>query len=265
MKHHTSIAFCLGLGLAIILLMGCNKGMNDYFYKGDNLPIAFKGYNGSSEALTITIDTSKLPFPITSSSPFQFSSAYTFSGDRSSVKLSVTEEATGKVVIEKELKKEDGPAELNFLYMDGRVSAWPEKPATEADKIKIIYMFMPQLTNYTEPVDIVFGKYFVTPQVFEEVTRIKSLKPYEFSETAVFPTFSTARQEYNGVMTSVSFVVRIFKAGSNTPYIDGTEYTWHPINSTAPKPAASIPSSKLYIFMEQPLGNIMRFYTRLEQ
>lgn len=263
MTHPTSISFCLGL--VIIMLTSCNKGMNDYFYKGDNLPIAFKGYNGSAEPLIIKIDTSTLPLAITSSGPFQFSSAYTFSGDQQSVKLSITEQGTGKLVLEKELKKADGPAQLNFFYMDGKVGAWPDKPATEPDKIKIIYMFIPQLTNYSEPVDIVFGKYFVTPQVFEEITRIKSLKPYQFSETAVFPTFSTARQEYNGVMTSVSFVVRIFKAGTNTPYIDGTEYTWNAINSTAPKPAASIASSKLYIFMEQPLGNIMRFYTRLEQ
>lgn len=264
MKQYRLTRICLSI--AIILLAACNKGMNDYYYKADNLPFSCRGYNGSTEDLTIKMDTSTLPFSIYASSPFQFSSAYTFSDDqKKSVKLSISEASTGKLVIEKEMKKEDGAAQLNFFYMDGRVGEWPEKPASEADKLKIIYMFMPQLTNYSEPVDIVFGKYFVTPQVFEEITRIKSLKPYEFSEPAIFPTFSTARQEYNGVMTSVSFVVRIFKAGTNTPYIDGTEYTWHPINSTAPKPAASTPNSKLYIFQEQPAGNIMRFYTRLEQ
>lgn len=254
------------LSSAIILLAACNKGMNDYFYQTDNLPVALKGYNGSTENLVVKLDTFRFPQEFSGSSAFQFASAYTFSDNQKrSVKLTVTEAGTGKLVLEKELKKEDGPAEINFFYMDGKVGAWPEKPATEPEKIKIMYMFIPQLTNYSEPVDICFGKYFATPQVFEEITRIKNLKPYEFSEPAVFSTFSTARQEYNGVMTTVSFVVRIFKAGTNTPYIDGTGYTWHPINSTAPKPGASTGSSKLYIFQEQLLGNIMRFYTRLDQ
>ncbi|MGN6416232.1 MAG: hypothetical protein ACTHMC_01985 [Pseudobacter sp.] len=264
MKHYKLIpAF---LSTAIMLLSACNKGMNDYFYKTDNLAIALKGYNGSTEALEIRLDTSRYPHELAASNPFQLSSAYTFyDNQKNSVRLSVTEKSSGKLVLEKELKKEDGPAQVNFLYMDGKVSAWPDKPVTEPEKIKIMYMFIPQITNYSEPVDICFGKYFATPQVFEEITRIKSLKPYEFSEPAVFPTFSTARQEYNGVMTTVSFVVRIFKAGTNIPYIDGTEYTWHPINSTAPKPPAGTASSKMYIFNEQLSGNIMRFYTRVDQ
>jgi UTP-glucose-1-phosphate uridylyltransferase len=125
-------------------------------------------------------------------------------------------------------------------------------------------MFQPTLTNYTEPVDFVVGKYFVTPQVFEELARVKNVKPYEFSTALSIPTFSTARQDYHGVMTSVSFSVRIYKAGTNVPYIDGTSYTWNALNSTAPKPSSSTASSKLYIFSESPLGNIMRFFTRLE-
>lgn len=264
MKHFKRIPACLSA--AIMLLAACNKGENDFYYKSDNLPVALKGYNGSTEDLVVKLDTFKFAYDLPGSHPFQFASAYTFSDNRKqSVKLTVTEKNTGKLVMEKELKKADGPAQINFFYMDGIVGDWPEKPATEPEKIKIMYMFMPQLTKYNEPVDICFGKYFATPQVFEEITRIRGLKPYEFSKPAVFSTFSTARQEYNGVMTTVSFVVRIFKAGTNTPYIDGTEYTWHAINSTAPKPAASTSSSKLYIFQEQPLGNIMRFYTRLDQ
>lgn len=263
MKQNKLIPVCLSI--AIILLAACNKGMNDYFYKGDNLPIAFKGYNSSTEILRVKLDTNAVIPPINGGSPFEFTSAYTFFGDKNSVKLTVTEENTGKLVLEKELKKEDGPAKLNFLYMDGKVSDWPEKPATEADKLKIIYMFMPQITNYSGPVDIVFFKYYITPQVFEEQARISNLKPYEFSKPAVFPTFSVARQEYNGVMTSASFVVRIFKAGTNTLYTDGTGYIWNALNSTAPKPPASTGSSKLYIFQEQPAGTTIRFYNRLEQ
>ncbi|MNE23388.1 hypothetical protein D3C80_1166400 [compost metagenome] len=148
--------------------------------------------------------------------------------------------------------------------MDGRISDMPEKPAVQDEKISLTYMFVPDITGYSQPVDFVIGKYFSTPKVFEEITRLKNVKPYEFSESARISTFSTARQEYNGVMTSVSFQVRIYKAGTNIPYVDGTAYTWNELSSTAPKPAASTASSKLYIISEYPNGNIMRFFTRLE-
>lgn len=264
MKRYTLIPACLSA--TIILLAACNKGMNDYFYKTENLPVAFRGYNGSTETLEVKLDTFRYPHELIGSNPFQFSTAYTFpDNQKSTVKLTVTEKNTGKLVIERELKKEDGAAQVNFFYMDGKVGAWPEKPATEPDKLKIIYMFIPQITNYSEPVDIVFFKYYVTPQVFEEQARISNLKPYEFSEPAIFPTFSVVRQEYNGALTSVSFVVRIFKAGTNILYTDGMGYTWNALNSTAPKPPASTAASKLYIFMEQPSGTMMRFYNRLEQ
>lgn len=263
MKHYKIIPAYLSI--VVLLLASCNKGINDYFYKGENLPVAFKGYNGSTEALNIKLDTNTVSTEISAGTPFEFTAAYTFFDSKQSVKLAITEKSTGKLVVEKELKREDGVTKVNFLYMDGKVSAWPEKPATEADKLKIIYMFMPQLTQYSGPVDIVFFKYYITPQVFEEQARISNLKPYEFSEPAVFPTFSVARQEYNGVMTSASFVVRIFKAGTNTLYTDGTEYTWNALNSTAPKPPASTGASKLYVFQEQPTGTMMRFTTRVDQ
>lgn len=263
MKHYRLIPAYLGM--AALLLASCNKGINDYFYKGENLPVTFKGYNGSTENLEIKLDTNTVGSVINANSPFDFASAYTFFDNKSSVKLSITEKNTGNLVLEKELKREEGLTKVNFFYMDGKLSNWPEKPATEANKLKIIYMFMPQITQYSEPVDIVFFKYYITPQVFEEQARISNLKPYEFSEPAVFPTFSVARQEYNGVMTSASFVVRIYKAGTNTLYTDGTEYTWNALNSTAPKPPASTGASKLYVFQEQPSGTMMRFYTRLDQ
>ncbi len=167
-------------------------------------------------------------------------------------------------MLEKVLKKEDGAAKISFLYMDGKLVPMPDKAPLEDGKISLIYMFQPTVTNYSEPVDFVVGKYYVTPQVFEEVVRAKNVKPNEFSAPVKLSTFSTARQDYNGVMTSVSFVVRICKVGTNVPYVDQTAYTWNALSTTAPKPSASTASSKLYILSEAPAGAVMRFATRLE-
>ncbi|TKC06655.1 hypothetical protein FA048_15740 [Pedobacter polaris] len=253
------------LSMMLLALASCKKGDQNFFYKGDLLPITLTGFNGSSEELNVKVDTFKFAVPLQPNSSFVQSNSYEFRGTEDRVKLLVSEKKTGKVVMERELKKEDGPVKINFLYMDGKAIAMPAKPAIEDGKISLIYMFQPTVTKYTEPVDFVVGKYYVTPQVFEEIVRAKNVKPNEFSTPVTLPTFSVARQDYNGVMTSVSFVVRICKAGTNTLYTDGTTYTWNALSSTAPKPAASVASSKLYIFSELPSGNSMRFATRLEQ
>ncbi|ASZ11196.1 hypothetical protein KTO58_19215 [Chitinophaga pendula] len=255
---------CLLIGMVASVLTACNKDNNNFLYNEQILPIIIKGYNAAKEELTVKVDTIKSIRTLRSESSFEQFEAFTFKGDQHAVKLHISEKNTGKLVLEKELKKEEGTASLNFLYMDGKVSDMPDRPAVENDKISLIYMFVPNITNYSEPVDFVIGKYFVTPKVFEEITRIRNAKPNEFSSSATISTFSTGRQEYNGVMTSVTFQVKICKAGTSIPYLDGSAYTWNDLSSTAPKPAASTASSKLYIFSEAPSGNIMRFFTRLD-
>lgn len=253
------------LSLAMLLLAACNKENNDLLIKGEIFPISFRGYNGSNEALILKLDTFTSKVQLTANSSFDNGENYTFLGNQNTVKVTISEKSSGKLVFEKEFKKEDRQAKFSLFYLDGKVGDYPEKPAVEEEKIKLIYLFQPKITGYSEPVDISIGRYFVTPQVYEEFARIKNLQPYVFSEAAVIPTFSTARQDYNGVQTSVSFHVRIYKAGTNIPYTDGTAYTWNVLNSSGPKPSASVAASKLYIFTEQPLGNIMRFLTNLDQ
>nr|WP_121272580.1 hypothetical protein [Pedobacter schmidteae] len=252
------------MGIMLLVLAACSKNNENFLQKQEILPITLKGYNGSNEELLVKLDTFTSVGTISTNQRFERDEAYTFSTLKNTVKLSISEKRSGKLVLEKELKKEDKPVVINFLYMDGKVSDMPQKPEVENDKIKLSYKFIPDITGYTAPVDFVIGKYYVTPQVFEELARIKNVKPNEFSEPATISTFSTARQDYNGTMTSVSFLVRICKAGTNVPYVEGTPYTWNALSSTAPKPAASTASSKLYIFSEQPAGNIMRFSTRLD-
>jgi hypothetical protein len=252
------------LGMVAFLLVACNKDNNNFLYTELMFPITIKGYNATKEELTIKVDTINVPGTLKTDQSFLRTESYVFREDQQAVKLMISEKSTGKLVLEKELKKGDSAATFSFLYMDGKVSDMPDKPAVADEKVSLIYMFVPNVTNYSEPVDFVVGKYFVTPKVFEEVARIRNVKPNEFSQAATFSAFSTARQEYNGVMTSVLSQVRICKAGTNTPYVDGTAYVWSDISTTAPKPSVSVASSKLYIISEAPSGTQMRFNTRLD-
>ncbi len=256
--------YLLNMAVLLLLLSACKKGNENFLYKNELMPVTVTGFNGSAENLLVKLGGFDFRIPLIPNASFNEKGTYTFAENEDKVKLTINEKTTGKLVLEKELNKADRAAKINFFYMDGGIINMPEKPEVIADKISLIYMFQPTITNYTEPVDIVVGKYFITPQVFEEISRAKNVKPNEFTAPMTFSTFSTTRQDYNGVMTSVSFVVRIYKAGTNIPYIDGTSYTWNALSSTAPKPAASVASSKIYVFSESPQGNIMRFFTRLE-
>ena len=253
------ISYTILTGAFLLILAACNKGKDDFLYKETIAPVMLKGYNSSNETLEIKLDTFKINYPLSPNSAFDLIDAYTFYGNTNKVKLSLTETGTGKVVLEKEIKRGDGPTNLKFLYLNGKVNDLPEKPLVEQGKIKISYLFMPTLTNYTAPVDIVLIKYYFTPKAFEEIIRIKNVKPYECSEPVTISSFPTSGQEYNGQPTSVLFKAYIYKAGTNEFYTEGTGYTWHATSSSAPTPPASVASSNLYIFNESTAGNSIRF------
>gem|GEM_PF-397325 len=259
----TTISYAVLALLLLSILAACNKGDDNFLYKGDMLPVTLSGYNGSGEEMEITLDTFRFGAPI-GSGTFSLTEAYIFPENKNTVTLRVHETSTGKLVLEKELKKEDGEAKIRFMYMNDKISDMPEMPAVEEGKIKISYMFKPTATNYSGPVDIVLGKYYFIPKVFEEIATIKNANPYEFTSLVTIPTFSTVGQQYNGQNTPVLFVVYLYKAGTKELYTTGTEYTWHATSSTAPKPPSSVASSKLYIFSEAPEGNTMRFRKDLE-
>ncbi|MBC9913921.1 hypothetical protein [Chitinophaga varians] len=254
--------FTLIAGVMLLTTAACNK-KTDFLYKGEMLPITVKGYNGGSEDLEVKVDTFKFKYNLNSGN-FNQSEAYTFRENQHTVKLTISGQETGKIVLEKELKKEEGKAVISFFYMNGQVMNMPQKEAKEDGKIKISYLFMPTLTHYSEPVDIVLGKYYFTPKVFEEITRIKNVKPNEFSETVTLSTFPTTGQQYNGQNTPVLFKAYIYKAGTNEYYTQGTAYSWHPTSSSAPTPAAPNPSSTIYIFSESEIDRSIRFNKNLE-
>lgn len=256
------IFFAVLTGTFLTTLLACNKKEQDFLYEDNMLAVTVKGYNGSDETLTVKLDT----FEVTTASPGKFDATKgcVIPVNKPALNLNITETGTGKTVMSKALKKEDSPATIEFFYFNGQVSKMPEIPAFEDGKIKISYLFTPTVTKYAEPVDIVLGKYYFTPKVFEEITRIKNVKPNEFSSPVSISTFSTTGQVYNGQPTAVLFLVYIYKAGTNEFYTEGSAYTWHATATTAPKPAASTASSRVYIFEEAPVGNSMRFTKKLE-
>ncbi|MBS0028314.1 hypothetical protein ACTJJ0_05370 [Chitinophaga sp. 22321] len=250
------------LAISLLLLASCGKGKDDFFYKDAMLPVTIRGYNASNEALEVKLDTFR--FEYAPNAIFDQTLGYSFTGPEDSIQLRITEKDNGKLVMEKMLKRDAGPVRISFLYMNGKPGDMPELPVAEAGKIKIKYMFRPILTNYNEPVDIVLGKYYLTPKVFEEIVRLKNVKPYEMSEPVSLSTFSTVGQQYNGQNTPVLFRAYIYKAGTNEFYTSGTAYTWHAARSTAPLPPTTGTAAKVYIFSESDLDNTIIFTKNLE-
>ena len=246
----------------LLLLSGCSKGKEEFYYKESVVPVRMKGYNGSDDFLEIKLDTFRFDYP--PNQPFDYTVAWSFTGSQDNVALRVSEKTTGKLVLEQILKKNDGFVKVGFLYLDGKRSDLPEPPAIEEGKVKIRYLFRPTLTNYGEPVDIALVKYYAIPKVFEEVGRLKNVKPNEVSDVISIPTFSTDGQQYNGQNTPVLFRAYIYKAGTNQFYTQGTNYTWHATSSKVPLPSPSVTSAGVYVFCEDYLGNSIRFTKNLE-
>ncbi len=243
----------------------CKKAEDNFLYKGDMLPVTITGYNASTEYLQVKLDTFSFKSELAPNNLINLSDAYTFFGSQQKINLVISEKSTGKKILERELNRGAGPISINLFYMNGQVGELPQKPAVEEGKNSVIYMFKPTITNYSGLVDIALGKFYVTPRVFEELARIKNVKANEFTESVTVPGFSTAAgQLYNGQSTSVSFRARIYKAGTNEFYTEGSPYTWNILSTTAPLPAASSSASKLYIFEEAPSGVNMLFTKKLE-
>lgn len=261
----TKNIFTTMLILAFLLILGaCSKDQHEFLYKGEMLPVTIKGYNGSNEELVVKIDTFKFKYELGGNSSINLTDAYTFPANKRQTKLTITEKNTGKMVLEKELNKDDGPTTINLLYINGKVGEMPKVPPVEAGMVKMYYMFAPTVTNYTGPVDIVLYRYYATSQVWEEVTRVDNVKPYEFSKEPIsYATFATGLGEYFGIRQARNLYVRIYKAGTSEYYTEGTGYTWHITSSSPGKSAASTASSTVYIVGEAPSGNQMRFRTLL--
>lgn len=251
------------LAAGLLLLGSCSKGKEEFFYKEDVVPVMIKGYNGSDNYLEVKLDTFRVDY--SPNQPLNETLAWSFTGSQDNVMLRISEKGTRKLVLEQTLKRNDGLVKIGFLYLDGKRSDLPEPPAKEDGKVKMKFLFRPILTSYSEPVDIALVKYYSTPKVFEEITRLKNVQPNEVSEAISISSFSTDGQQYNGQNTPVLFRAYIYKAGTNQFYTEGTNYTWHATSSKVPLPSPSLTSAGVYVFSESVLvGNSIRFTKNLE-
>lgn len=267
MMKARNLFFTILTGVVLFLLAACNKGGDEYLYKGDMLAVTIKGYNGSNDELIAKIDTFKFKYELSRNATINQSDAYTLPAGQRKTKFTITEKVSGKLVFEKELTREDGPTTVNLLYMNGKViTDIPKIPPVEEGKVKMYYMFTPTITNYTGLVDIVLYQYYATSQVWEEVTRMNNVKPNEFTkEPITYSTFATGIGEYLGIRQARNLYVRIYKAGTSEYYTAGSGFDWHITSSSPGKSAASTASSTLYIVGEAPSGTQMRFKTLLIQ
>ena len=252
----------LAIMISALFILSCEKGIDNFIYKGKMLTIMVSGYNASDEELELKIDTFRSKIISTANSTINYYNAYTFLEDKKEIKLTITEKSSGKILTEKTLNKDSAPPNISMFYSNGIVSEYPKKPAVEEGKIQLRYLYRPKTTFYQGPVDIVFVKYYFTPKVFEEFARLKNVKPNEISDLITFPTMNLQGLTYNGQKTAVLFKAYLFKAGTNEFITNGTENNWHLSNSSVPVPSAKDASSKFYIFSDYIANNNNIMFTK---
>lgn len=214
-----------------IAVAGCQKDDN-FLVKEEAFALTASGFNGSDSQLEVTIDTMTSKALIDAGRSFNRTDRYTFPASKSSMKLSITEKKTGKLVYEKEVKKGEYSLVINLFYVNGKLIEKPVAPANNPDGFRLVsYLFLPSVTNYTGDIDIVYYKKyeFVENGQFklekkEELARIKA-KAYAFSEFLKAPSFPGGRTEIDGRVFFVNPEVRFFKSGTDINYYEDAGYT----------------------------------------
>lgn len=240
---HTCITVFLLLSFT---MAGCQKDDN-YLVKVEAFSVITSGYNGSNSELQITIDTLTLQYPIEASASFKRTDKYTFPDGQDSVKLVISEKATGKKVYERSVKKGEYSISIELIYVNGKLLQKPVAPAENPAGFRLVsYLFLPRVSNYQGDVDIVYFKKYEFVQngqlkieKMEELARITA-KPYVFSEFLKAPSFPGGRNEINGKIYFLNPVVMFFRSGTNIPYYEEGGFTIRE-NASIPLPFSTRP------------------------
>ncbi|OYD43616.1 hypothetical protein CHT99_01180 [Sphingobacterium cellulitidis] len=105
----------------LLSLGACDKNDEKFFYDTEATSILIKGYNGSNENLEVQIDTFKFKNLITPNGYISQTEKFIFTPDQASAKLLIKEKSTGKIILEKELKKGESQVEISVPYFDGKL------------------------------------------------------------------------------------------------------------------------------------------------
>ena len=232
---------CFAAILVAVALAGCQDDDN-FFVKQEAFSVVSSGFNGSSNELTVTIDTMTLKFGISPVSSFSRTDKYTFPEGKDSVLVSIKEKGTGKPVYERVVKKGEYSIAIELIYVGGKLIKKPVAPAANPTGFLLVsYLFLPSITGYTGDIDIVYYKKidvikdnrFVLDRL-EELERVTA-KPYAFSEFLEVPDFQMGRTEIDGKVYLINSLVMFYKAGTNVVYYDGLGYGVNP-NTSFPFP-----------------------------
>lgn len=136
--------------LLSLVFVACNKDSLD---ARKAMQVVINGYNGSENALLVTIDTTaytgnKVLAP---TAKFEFNVAYTYPGNQQEKIVTLTDTVTQKIIFTKSLPNSGTKAAINFLYLDGKVMEITPPPADTATNKLGFYI---HYTLSEMPVDI---------------------------------------------------------------------------------------------------------------
>ncbi|MGM1430192.1 hypothetical protein ACS126_13105 [Sphingobacterium lactis] len=113
--------YILLVSTMLLSLGACDKNDEKFFYDTEATSILIKGYNGSNENLEVQIDTFKFKSLIAPNENISQTEKFIFTPDQASAKLLIKEKSTGKIILEKELKKGESQVEISVPYFDGKL------------------------------------------------------------------------------------------------------------------------------------------------
>lgn len=151
MKHFINYKKITKLLLLLsVVFVACNK---DNLDGRKAMQVVINGYNGSENALLVTIDTTaytgnKLLEP---TAKFEFNVAYAYPESQQQKVVTLTDTVTKKIIFTKPLPNSGTKAAINFLYIDGKVMEITPPPADTATNKLGFYM---HYTVSETPIDI---------------------------------------------------------------------------------------------------------------
>ncbi|WP_276481491.1 hypothetical protein [Paraflavitalea pollutisoli] len=228
----------LSIGFAAILLLslltGCDKNDN-FLEKQEAFAIVTSGFNGSTNPLEIIVDTATLQSPIDPGYPFKRTDKYTFGEGQDSVKLVIKEKATGVPVYERFVRRGEYSVSIELIYVNGKLISKPLAPANNPAGFRLsCYLFLPIMTGYSGDIDAVYYKKYEVVKngqlvivKKDELARM-TVKPWQFSEFFKMPSFPGGNQVIDGERYIVNPLILFYKAGTDTPYLEGLGFTTSP-------------------------------------
>ncbi|SEW34947.1 hypothetical protein [Chitinophaga arvensicola] len=156
-----------------LVFAACNK---DNLDARKAMHVVVNGYNGSENALLITIDTTayKGNRVLTPVSKFEMSAVYAYPGNLAQKIVTVTDTVSKKVIFTKPLPDNGTKAAINFLYIHDKVMEITPPPADTATNKLGFYI---HYSDNETPVDIFLYRLDNTSGQEYKVYLAKNVKP----------------------------------------------------------------------------------------